>query len=734
MEKVMEDLITELLELKGYKSLRKPQEKAIEQGLLENNNNYIIIAPTSTGKTFTAELAIYSTLKSGGRVLYLVPSKALVTEKINDFAYLNEKKDYYITDTRGDNAWDDAHILVTTFERFFFDTLKNPIRTQGFNLAIFDEFHLLYDKLRGFILEKSLILSKEFDLRLICLSATFEDKEEVAEWLNNATLVIVPESFREIELEENVIPVYDVPSSKRQAEVYKHLIDFKNYPYLIFCNTKPHSISRAKGMKEYIRKHYPKALTKFGEENKLEDIQKEMKSILNRELTENELLLSECLPYKVAFHNALLDMDVRNYIEARINENKINWLFTTTTLAYGFNSPTKSVVINDLRLGQDNLPVYIYIQMIGRAGRPQYHDGGEKKGFAYVVANSTANEKLIQDRYFGKQLEKAYSHIAYDDYAQKAILELVYADRNKAEQIMDFFNNSFNTFQTKKNPFGTYDLLGKIKGHLTWLIDNNFITDEGAAGYKLTSLGEITVKFLMRTYKPYPLTAFKRIEEYIEEFGLEHTFNILYTLIKALGESTGIGIGLYKKSRVTSEVVEDFFAKIGIEEIGNDEYTAYTIWYGWMENKPFKEIEDICKVHVDPIKNVAMELVSALDLAANMWKAKGKNIPLEFEELKVRVKKGVGKKEVSIARYKGYGREFAKDLYISALGIISAMEGTRIPPKDIPDSSLMEFYKRLYDTKGRNEAEKYLIANSRTFRAKRAEKFFDIVKKELKDS
>ena len=77
----------------------------------------------------------------------------------------------------------------------------------------------------------------------------------MAEWLNNATLVIVPKDFREIELEENVIPVYDVPSNKRQAEVYKHLIDTKNYPYHIFCNTKANSISRARGMKEYIRKH-----------------------------------------------------------------------------------------------------------------------------------------------------------------------------------------------------------------------------------------------------------------------------------------------------------------------------------------------------------------------------------------------------------------------------------------------------------------------------------------------
>ncbi|NIA09471.1 MAG: DEAD/DEAH box helicase [Nitrospiraceae bacterium] len=727
----MEDTISELLELKGYKSLRPPQKKAVEQGLLENTRNYIIIAPTSTGKTFTAELAMYKTLKSGGRVLYLVPSKALVTEKINDFKYLEEKKDYYVTDTRGDGAWDTAHILVTTFERFFFETLKNPIRTQGFNLAIIDEFHVLYDKFRGFILEKSLILSKEFDLRLICLSATFEDKEEVAEWLGNAVLVTIPEDDREIKLEEEVIPVYNIPNNKRQQELYRYLIELRNHPYLIFCNNKPNCLSRAKGMKEYIRTHHPEIISELNDEYKLESIQDEMKSVVGRELTENEELLSGCLSHKVGFHNAFLDTDIRTYVEGRVNDNKINWLFATTTLAFGFNSPTKSVVVNDLRLGRDNLPVYVYIQMIGRAGRPQYHDTGEKVGFAYVVANSTANETLIRNNYFGKELEKASSHIAVDDYFQKAILELIYAERGKPEQIISFFENSFNTFQTNKNPFGTYNLSDKIKGHITWLIDNGFLTDEGVR-YKLTSLGDITVEFLMGTYRPYPLTTFKRVEDYIEEHGLDPTFDMLYMLTKTLGEATETGIGLYKKPRVVSEEVEEFFARKGVADIENGEYAAYAIWNGWMKNKTLKEIENVCKVYVDPIKSVVGELVNALNLVVNMWKAKGKNVPQEFEDFKIRVKKGVRGKEVSVARHRGYGRELTKDLYVSAFAIMSAIQGTMATPTDITDSSLMEFYKRLYETKGRKEAERYLIANSRNFREKRAESFFDIVEKELK--
>ena len=206
---------------------------------------------------------------------------------------------------------------------------------------------------------------------------------------------------------------------------------------------------------------------------------------------------------------------------------------------------------------------------------------------------------------------------------------------------------------------------------------------------------------------------------------------MLYMLTKTLGESTETGIGLYKKPHIVSEEVEEFFARKGVADIENGEYAAYAIWDGWMENKTLKEIENVCKVYVDPIKSVARELVNALNLVANMWKAKGKNVPHEFEDFKIRVKKGVRGKEVSVARYRGYGRELTKDLYVSALAIMSAIQGTMATPTDITDSSLMEFYKQLYKTKGRKEAERYLIANSRNFREKRATSFFDIVEKEL---
>jgi replicative superfamily II helicase len=60
------------------------QEKAIAQGLLEGQS-MIIVAPTSSGKTFLGEIAAYKCAREGRRVIYLAPHRAIVDEKYHDF-------------------------------------------------------------------------------------------------------------------------------------------------------------------------------------------------------------------------------------------------------------------------------------------------------------------------------------------------------------------------------------------------------------------------------------------------------------------------------------------------------------------------------------------------------------------------------------------------------------------------------------------------------------------------
>jgi helicase len=177
-----DELIKELIEKKGIPSLWPVQQMAVDQGLLDKEENFIITAPTASGKTFAAELACYKCLKEKGRVIYLVPTNSLINDKSNDFKYLSDE--YKISGSsikRSD--WNDSDIVITAFESFYKQALLNTEVIEGFDLAIIDEFHILYSRLRGFTLEKIMTLLKIIGTRIICLSATFKDKEEIASWL-----------------------------------------------------------------------------------------------------------------------------------------------------------------------------------------------------------------------------------------------------------------------------------------------------------------------------------------------------------------------------------------------------------------------------------------------------------------------------------------------------------------------------------------------------------------------
>ena len=65
---------------RGIKSLYPPQAECVKKGLLEGKNLLISI-PTASGKTLLAEMAMWSRIAAGGKCLYIVPLRALASEK-----------------------------------------------------------------------------------------------------------------------------------------------------------------------------------------------------------------------------------------------------------------------------------------------------------------------------------------------------------------------------------------------------------------------------------------------------------------------------------------------------------------------------------------------------------------------------------------------------------------------------------------------------------------------------
>ncbi len=204
-DKIPKNLYSVLLQ--DIHELRPCQEKAIKKGLLERKN-LLVCTPTASGKTLIAELGgVKGILERNGKMIYIVPLKALANEKFKDFkkrygSFLNialsigdfDSADPYLA------AYD---LIICTAEKL--DSLirhhapwLHEVRT-----VIVDEIHLMNDSHRGPTVEILITILRKLikDLQIIALSATIGNPEELTEWLD-AELVI--DNWRPVKLKKGI--------------------------------------------------------------------------------------------------------------------------------------------------------------------------------------------------------------------------------------------------------------------------------------------------------------------------------------------------------------------------------------------------------------------------------------------------------------------------------------------------------------------------------------------------
>jgi len=188
-------------------NLRPAQEKAIKAGLLKQKN-LLVCTPTASGKTLIAEFAFLNhILNGGGKAVYIVPLKALATEKFKDF-----KRKYSsllrVGISIGDLDSSDPYLanydlIITTSEKLDSLIRHKADWIKDVSLIIIDEIHLLNDVERGPTLEVVITIFKQMkkDLQILGLSATIGNPKELSEWLD-AKLII--DSWRPVELKKGI--------------------------------------------------------------------------------------------------------------------------------------------------------------------------------------------------------------------------------------------------------------------------------------------------------------------------------------------------------------------------------------------------------------------------------------------------------------------------------------------------------------------------------------------------
>ena len=170
----------------GISELYPPQAECIDKGILAGKN-MLVAVPTASGKTLIAEMAMHNTIEAGGKCLYIVPLKALASEKFEEF----RNKDVRVGIATGDlDRRDDLlgrnDIIVATSEKVDSLLRNNAQWITDISLIVIDEIHLIDSQSRGPTLEM-VIAKMRFrnpSMQVIGLSATIGNPDKLAGWLD----------------------------------------------------------------------------------------------------------------------------------------------------------------------------------------------------------------------------------------------------------------------------------------------------------------------------------------------------------------------------------------------------------------------------------------------------------------------------------------------------------------------------------------------------------------------
>lgn len=195
-----------VLEAEGISELRPSQSKALDAGLL-SGESLLVCTPTASGKTLIAELAMVSAVMKGGcKAVYIVPLKALGSEKYKDFKrkYPFLKIGLSIGDLDASDPYLHTYDMIICTSEKLDSLIRHHVPwLRDVAVVVIDEIHLLNDISRGPTLEILITILKQMlkNVQLIALSATIGNEKELAEWLDAK---LVHDTWRPVELHKGV--------------------------------------------------------------------------------------------------------------------------------------------------------------------------------------------------------------------------------------------------------------------------------------------------------------------------------------------------------------------------------------------------------------------------------------------------------------------------------------------------------------------------------------------------
>ncbi|RKP04068.1 hypothetical protein CXG81DRAFT_8703, partial [Caulochytrium protostelioides] len=391
-----------------------PLQTQIFHTMYHTRESALIGAPTGSGKTMAAELALWASFRDrpNGKVVYIAPLKALVKERMKDWSRrllgpLNKRMVELTGDVTPDvRTIEAADIIVTTPEKW--DSVSRGWQRRSYvqdvDLVIFDEIHLLGTE-RGPVLEViisrmrqiSTVLSK--DIRLVGLSTALANAIDVADWMHvtKRGLFNFRNSVRPVPLEiyiegfpgRHYCPRMATMNKPVFAAIDKHSPDKS---VLVFVSSRRQTRLTAQALISLLASSQQEAASGHHDPKRwLHMPEEDMTQLLS---AVRDPHLKFALQFGIGLHHAGLVEEDRQIVEELYLNARIQILIATSTVAWGLNFPAHLVVVKgtefyDARVGgYVDFPVTDVLQMMGRAGRPQF----DKTGIAVVLVHESKKD------------------------------------------------------------------------------------------------------------------------------------------------------------------------------------------------------------------------------------------------------------------------------------------------------------------------------------------------------
>ena len=670
-----------LYEERGYKELYPPQAEAVERGLLEGESMLLALA-TASGKTFLAELAMLKAALQAERSLYIVPLRALASEKYDSFSKFRDLGVSVGISTgdfdKRDERLGKNQIIIATSEKADSLMRNGASWVRDLTVLVVDEIHLLNDVGRGPTLEMTITKLRRLNpgLQVIGLSATVANSQELADWLDAE---LVSSEWRPISLREGIICQGRLVFSDGEATLetkkdealalVKDTLS-KAAQILIFENSRKNAEASATKLSDLIQKEA--ALEALSE------------SILATGESETCHRLASCVSRGIAFHHAGLLPEQRKLVEQGFRDNKIKVIASTPTLAAGLNLPARRVLIKSYRRyeygsGMVPIPVIEYRQMAGRAGRP----GLDPYGESFLIAKNDAEVLELMEHYIKGTPEEIWSKLASESALRTHMLSTITAGFAETEQeLKEFIATTFYAHQ--QDPWHLDVTLEKV---LAFLADNDMIEDSSEGDLVPTRLGSLVSKLYID-----PLSAVIMLENLQNKKEDNNKDSIRNAKDQSMSRKRPSDLSLIHLITMTPDMVllyvqaadgwvEEFIDQHQGELNDEDNYDyllreakTSAMLSDWIGEVREELISDRYRIGPGDIRRSAETAEWLMHSMAELSKHLDLGITFKAEQLALRIHYGAGQDLLALLNLKGIGRVRARKLHLSGITSIEKLK------------------------------------------------------------